>query len=85
MIDDELEKRFLRILTQRAEKTEPMPEKKGCHVIDGKQFGTEAEADQYAKDNGLTVYHTWRAKMKHAWCSVKRTDPNGKNFTYGNS
>jgi hypothetical protein len=83
MIDDEIEKAFFQIVKQSIKTPDPLPEKKGCHQIDGKQFGTEAEADQYAKDNGLIVYNTWRARMKRAWCSVKRTDQNGENFNYG--
>lgn len=83
MIDDEIEKRILAAIENSAPKPERYPEKKGRHFIADKQFETEAEADQYAKDNGLTVYHTWRARMKGVNTSHKRTDPNEANFSYG--
>ena len=83
MIDDEIEKRLLAAIENSAPKPERYPEKKGRHFIAGKQFETEAEADQYAKDNGLTVYHTWKARMKGTLVSHKRTDPNEQNFSYG--
>jgi hypothetical protein len=83
MIDDEIEKRLLAAIENSAPKPERYPEKKGRHFIAGRQFATEAEADQYAKDNGLTVYYTWRARMKGVNTSHKRTDPNEANFSYG--
>jgi hypothetical protein len=83
MIDDGIEKRLLAAIENSTPKPERYPEKKGRHFVAGKQFETEAEADQYAKDNGLIVYHTWRARMKGTWVSHKRTDQNEPNFTYG--
>ena len=78
MIDDETEKRLLAAIERSAPKPERYPEKKGRHFIAGKQFETEAEADQYAKDNGLTVYHTWKARMRGAWVSHKRPTQTNK-------